>query len=641
MGDDIQIRTLVGAHLQPHAFTIHGVDWLSQPSYHDSGYRNVQSMGLSEHFEMRFKMPPAASSREGMPSGADYFYSASTGAVGLSNGLWGVMRSYTQKVDGLDPLVNNPTPESVTPIDFKQGFDKAKANKRSTTEFRVIATTAAQALPQGKLIYNKRADNNNNAFSDPNAVLFVRESDLDNGKLKAGVRVEPLILRAAAGDWIKLTLINQIPEDTKSTPFNKEFSFRYGNPFNDLPMLVDPPCDVLLVAWGDGTGVPKSGRNLLIVGTDNNNVLQIRYFDGGGNVTNTNQTQLPSNQAGAIATLKQQINPLLPPHILSSAENAQISSQVTSIFGQAPPKPNIGQVCMKISQRAGLHPQLVAYDATKANGINVGFNPDSTVGPGGSIDYYWYAGEIVQIDGQTIETPVEFGATNLVAADLMLQTQFGMVGALIIEPLGSTFDEDPGSHAFCKVTKDDKLLFRECVLVMQNMVSDLSPGRETAASQILARDAGFGAVNYRTESFAARAGLPQKPDLGFANAFSNNLLTPPLDPETPVFVAAPGMPIRFRVVMPSTTSANGAAQPVVFAIHGHGWQDEPYVDRSKSIGYNDMAQFVGSQEVTVTQKYDIVIDSAGGRFQVPGDYLYQAFNQEQKMGIWGLFRVKK
>ena len=52
-----------------------------------------------------------------------------------------------------------------------------------------------------------------------------------------------------------------------------------------------------------------------------------------------------------------------------------------------------------------------------------------------------------------------------------------------------------------------------------------------------------------------------------------------------------------------------------------------------------MAQFIGSQEVTVTQKYDIVIDSAGGPFQVPGDYLYQAFNQEQKMGIWGLFRV--
>ncbi len=33
---------------------------------------------------------------------------------------------------------------------------------------------------------------------------------------------------------------------------------------------------------------------------------------------------------------------------------------------------------MKISQQVGLHPQLVAFDVTKANGINVGFNPSST-----------------------------------------------------------------------------------------------------------------------------------------------------------------------------------------------------------------------------------------------------------------------
>ena len=133
---------------------------------------------------------------------------------------------------------------------------------------------------------------------------------------------------------------------------------------------------------------------------------------------------------------------------------------------------------MKISQQVGLHPQLVAFDVTKANGINVGFNPDSTVGPGDSIDYYWYAGEIVQKDGKKITTPVEFGATNLVGADLMLQTQFGLVGALVVEPQGSTWSDDTGSHAFSTVTKPDGQVFRECVLVMQNMVSNRSPGRE-------------------------------------------------------------------------------------------------------------------------------------------------------------------
>jgi hypothetical protein len=662
VGDDIQIRALVGAHLQPHAFSIHGVHWLSQPSYHNSGYRNVQSMGISEHYEMRFKMPSAVAPRKvdgvDMPGGADYFYSSSTGAVGLSNGLWGIIRSYDREVKSLDPLVNNPKDRFPGPIDYKLEFENAKAkNPTATQTFRIVATTAAKTLPDGVLTYNRRAsyqkrfsgyalqlmsavnavtdipatgknqlivasvnralyfrifDSNGTTivdkgekdlpgrvqeidelktkltslwpphkltddeksqviaavtsivdpYSDPNAVLFVRESDLDiDGKLKNGVRVEPLILRAAAGDWIKVTLINAFPSDPNSTPFANALSFRYGNPFNDLPRL--------------------PGDN----------------------------------------------DPNKPP-------------------------PTVGEVKMKISQQVGLHPQLLAFDVTKANGINVGFNPDSTVGPGGSKDYYWYAGEIVQKDGKRVMTPVEFGATNLVGADLILQTQFGLVGSLVVEPRGSTWADDTGSHAFSTVTTPDGQIYRECVLVMQNMVSNLSPGRETAANQLDGRDAGFGAVNYRTENFASR-NIASVGDVqlnqGFAQAFSSFLLKRPadpdpahplpVDPETPVFVAAAGTPTRFRVVMPSTTSANAAAQPVVFALHGHGWQDEPYIKNATQIGHNNMAQFIGSQEVTVTQKYDIVIDSAGGPFQVPGDYLYQAFNQEQKMGIWGLFRV--
>jgi hypothetical protein len=557
VGDDIQIRTLVGAHLQPHAFSIHGVHWLAQPSYLNSGHRNVQSMGISEHYEMRFKMPSAVAPREGtkIPGGADYFYSASTGAVGLSNGLWGIIRSYDSVVgdetkagerigEYLKPLPTNPVNAVPKPISFEGEFNKAKKAGAPVKEFRVHATTVAQAKNKA-LVYNSRAD----AFKDKNAVIFVQEDDLSILEQK-DARFEPLILRAAAGDWIKLTLINDFPTDSTAPPFVKPFSFRYGNPFNDFSSL-------------NGGKIP----------------------------------------------------------------------------------PTVEQVPMPFSHQVGLHPQLVAFDVTKANGVNVGFNPDSTKGPGGEIDYYWYAGTLAQKDGETIPTPVEFGATNLVGADLILQTQFGLVGALIIEPPGTSWSEDRNSRAFATVSKHNgTLLFRECVLVMQNMVSNLSPGRENAASQIGGRDAGFGAVNYRTENFASRniATVGNvSPDVGFADAFSNNVLKPPADPETPVFVAAPGMPVRFRVVMPSTTSANGAAQPLVFVIHGHGWQDEPYVDWSKSIGHNDMAQFIGSQEVTVTQKYDIVIDSAGGPFQVPGDYLYQAYNQEQKIGIWGLFRVKK
>ena len=55
--DRIQVRTLVGAHLFPHFFNIHGVKWLFEPSAVNSGWRSTQVMSLSEHFEMNFTLP--------------------------------------------------------------------------------------------------------------------------------------------------------------------------------------------------------------------------------------------------------------------------------------------------------------------------------------------------------------------------------------------------------------------------------------------------------------------------------------------------------------------------------------------------------------------------------------------------------
>ncbi len=91
------------------------------------------------------------------------------------------------------------------------------------------------------------------------------------------------------------------------------------------------------MSWGDGSGVPTSGNNLVIVGIDNNGLLHIRIFDAAGNrVTDTDETKLPGTQAGAISTLKQQLPGLLPPHVLTGAEKAQLIGEATSIVGENP-----------------------------------------------------------------------------------------------------------------------------------------------------------------------------------------------------------------------------------------------------------------------------------------------------------------
>src|SRR6185503_15943752 len=82
----------------------------------------------------------------------------------------------------------------------------------------------------GTLVYNPRATvipartvindegvavtigGHNGPLHDPTAILYVRSADLTpQGKLKPGVPVEPLVLRAAAGDCIQVTLRNKPP----------------------------------------------------------------------------------------------------------------------------------------------------------------------------------------------------------------------------------------------------------------------------------------------------------------------------------------------------------------------------------------------------------------------------------------------
>jgi predicted Zn-dependent protease len=93
--------------------------------------------------------------------------------------------------------------------------------------------------------------------------------------------------------------------------------------------------DLQLIDWADGTDVPTSGNNLVIAGTDDRNVLHIRIFGPDGRrVTDADETTLPLAKARAIPIAKQQIPGLLPPHVITGAEKAQILGELTSIADQ-------------------------------------------------------------------------------------------------------------------------------------------------------------------------------------------------------------------------------------------------------------------------------------------------------------------
>lgn len=529
VNDRVKVRIQVGATEEGHNFSIHGLKWLQEYASPNSGWRNSQMMGISEQFILDTVIPPNPE-QTGV---ADYLYSANSASEGFWTGIWGILRSYAELRDDLLPLPNNPIGAEGLTINNAADFIGMAPSGAPVREYDITAVTAQDALPGGTLVYNSRTNAGFGPLQDPTAIIFVRTEDLDiEGKLKLGVPIEPLILRAAAGERILLTLRNRLPDTLPHLPGAN----------------IMPP---------------------LIIGFNTDNLT-------------------PSN-------------------------------------------------------RIGLHSQLVSYGIGTDDGSTIGSNADQTIGPGETREYQWYAGDIRLVSGNLTATPVEFGAINLSSSDKILHSNKGAVGALIIEPQGATWAEDTDSHASATVTKADGTTFRDFVLVFQDDVSlrsgDLA--LPTVGGEDDAEDSGQKAVNYRAEPFWFRLGIaPSTPDIAviandFTDSMSNSLVGG--DPETPVFIATAGSPVRFRVLKPGGHNRNEA-----FTLNGHIWQREPYINNSTEIGNNPLSQWIGAQEgIGPTNHFDVVpVGGAGGPFGVLGDYLFRDMSPAHfTNGAWGILRV--
>lgn len=204
--DKIQIRTLVGAHVTSHWFNVHGVKWLFEPSFKNSGFRSTQNMSLSEHFEMNFKIPV-----NGSKNTTDYLYQASADAAGLEGGLWGLMRAYTSERVDVIPLPNNEIGKNPISNMEKDCGCPDGANPRNF----YVAAYSINALTGGSLSYNNQFN-----ITQSDALVFVgKESDtpLTAEDLKSAWKGEPMVLRANAGDCITVNLMNAIPSDYITT----------------------------------------------------------------------------------------------------------------------------------------------------------------------------------------------------------------------------------------------------------------------------------------------------------------------------------------------------------------------------------------------------------------------------------------
>jgi manganese oxidase len=541
--DRVQIRVLVGGHEEGHNFNIHGIKWLQEPSNPDSGYRSSQMMGISEHFE--FIVPQLVKNpKPGAGSAVDRLWAAGSATDDLWNGLWGIFRAYTAKRTDLMAVPENSAGSFPVDPNVAGTFDFSCPKNTPVRAFSVTAVTAQQVLPGGQLVYNGRTDGIFGPLFDPTAILYFHTADLTFDSLgnpiglQPNVPVEPLVLRAAAGDCVQVTLNNKLPATLLEL-----------DGFNTLPMIVD--------------------------GFNANDI--------------------------------------------------------------------------KPSNHVGLTPQLLYYDVSRYDGANIGINTAQTVAPGASTTYSWYAGDVkVNPDGTVTPTPIEFGATNLISADRIEHASKGAFGALIIEPQGSTWTYDTNRRTAATVTGPTGT-FREFTLMFQNDVN-LRTGSSTGTAikniddEDDPEDTGGKAINYRTEPLWKRMGFAPETDLSTTDDFTNwdtvlsNSRVGGVDPQTPVYTATRGQAVRFRVLQAGGHPRNG-----VFALNGHIWDVQPFLNNSTQLGQNAFSLWTGARfGIGPTDQHNFLLRfGAGGKFSIPGDYLFRDHGSIGFAGgQWGILRVQ-
>ena len=684
-GDVIRVKMQSGGNEEEHNATLLGMKWLQAGSGHgrapNSGWRNAQASGISEQFTLAVPVVPGTQAQ----GNTDYAYSMDAGNDGWWNGMWGITRAYNTARQDLFRLPTTLLPTSVanaTSFNLR-GICPNAAPVRSYDITAVLANTALPnalgvTIPTtgdvatlhaggrrnpdgtiatnlnssgGTLVYNHRNTTiggqvvpdpetpggfillppHQGPIHDPTAILFVHTTDLNpNGTLKATAPVEPLVLRARAGECIRVTLRNRLPA---LQPVN------IGTALN--PILVNNSTAPDLATYSTIQGVVKRDR-----------------FDPEGSTTfNVNHFR-PSSWVG------------LSPQLVAVDMNRDYGTVVgNNAAGQALAGPG-------------------------ANKTYFWYAGDVTGVPNPGTRRFTLVATPIELGGSNLmpADKIKQGAKSMVGA-LVVEPQLADWAEDTQVFDHQDGDGTRLTRAQATVTAPDPLTnvsttFRDFSLVLTKGLTqyyaDGTPVEHMNGEAIGlpedSQEASGMALNYGVEPLWFRFGLvPQAPfgcplfpgcNGGVPNAHQafSNALTAGQDPVTPVFKANAGQQARIRITNPFGTSRGST-----FGLHGHVWQRDPYVCNesdavlgttlpgkcnapasgslfsaglplvgSRSIGKNPIGFAQGGQESwNHPSHFDIVLPSAGGGNGVPGDYLFRdkgSFGNAS--GVWGIMRVE-
>jgi FtsP/CotA-like multicopper oxidase with cupredoxin domain len=271
--------------------------------------------------------------------------------------------------------------------------------------------------------------------------------------------------------------------------------------------------------------------------------------------------------------------------------------------------------------RAGFNVGNVLFNPQTSFGGAIGFDPDSSVAPGGQRTYVYYVDKEL---GTNL-------ALNTANESSWRQGAYAMV---IAEPKGSVWD-DPftgkplQSGVFADIFRPDGTAFREYATLFSDREPLLS---HSIMDYYLDSDHSY--TDYNEQSITQLEGDDQHALCGAGENGADsaclwegksNSVNGGNDPTTPLFQAFAGDPIVWRV-------ADAAGDNVIaFGVSGHEFPLDHGITG---------AQMIEARTLVTGETFDAYINAAGGATGATGDYEYNVGRDPiWRSGAWGILRV--
>jgi hypothetical protein len=614
-GERLRIRLVQGSHEEQHSFTLHGLRWRRE--WHDerSTLVNQQTLGISEAFTL--DIDPGDAGAYGL---GDHLWSFQA-IDDLWLGCWGYVRALapspasTARFPRLPLMVEGPPDpgEPSVPRHLPSGkripveeYDPllAGTEDRPVREYIVVARRREHEY-QGKDLTDpwglEYAEASGLAYVDytvkkidgrPDEVVFrwkypSRHKPAD-GFLRATGVVDgngPLVLRAVAGEWIKITVVNELllPDPEHDYLDDK---VRKAYEAHARASDFEPWQDPTLPRFGPEVSPPRIPAERL------------------------DQFRRPSDRT---VSPRVSLHPSLLSYDVVADDGTDVGYNSDGTIG------TLDVAEMRDAAHAGHGGEETAV---------VGRPPHTGHGGPNWRTYWWYADPKLVGSGQGQVCSLQD------MGDVRNHRHHGLIGAVVVLPKGHTPVDAMSGEAWTGpsariVGPDGDPVAEERVLFLQDGLRLFANGDPDAplpdiVSEVDPVDAGQRGISYRAAPIHVRTQL-----------------TDPA-PATPLLTLPASTPIgpdddeeerqrKTRTLWLRLVTAADKPRNHTFTIHGHAWPGAPRPGAQPKVGA------VGG--LTAGSVHDLVVDVAAE----PGDYAYRSgvFRWSVQQGMWGIIRVQE